>query len=139
MGFESLSRSSLIENHRTGERVVFLEDTPELLVIEATWPRSGRRTGAHAHPGMEERWTVLEGRGAFRIGDEPVREAGPGETVAAPPDTLHEAWNPQDAPALVRIEMRPALRWRAFVERLFSGTEDPRALLDEYPDEIRLG
>ena len=128
----------MIESPHTGERIVFLEDTPQLLVVEATWPRSGPRTGVHAHPGMEERWTVLEGRGAFRVGDEPVREAGVGETVVAPPGTLHEAWNPQDTPARVRIEMRPALSWREFVERLFSG-EDPRELLAEYGDEIRLG
>ena len=139
MGFESLSRSFLPENPHTGERIEFVEETPELLVMEATWPRPGRRTGAHAHPGMEERWTVLEGRAAFRIGDEPVTEAGPGETVIAPPGTPHEAWNPQETPARVRIEMRPALRWRAFVERLFSGSEDPRELLAEFPDEIRLG
>ena len=139
LGFESLSRSSLLENPHTGEQIEFVVETSELLVIEAVWPRPGRRTGAHAHPGMEERWTVIEGRGAFRIGDAAVTEAGPGETVVAPPRTPHEAWNPQETPARVRIEMRPALRWREFVERLFSGREDPRALLAEFPDEIRLG
>ena len=138
MGFESLSRSSLLENPHTGERIAFVEETSDLLVVEAVWPRRGRRTGAHAHPGMEERWTVIEGRGAFRIGDRAVREAGPGETVTAPSGIFHEAWNPQDTPARVRIEMRPALRWREFVERLFGGEEDPRALIAEFPDEIRL-
>jgi quercetin dioxygenase-like cupin family protein len=127
----------VIENRRTGERIDFAEDTPDRLVMEATWPRSGRRTGAHAHPRMEERWTVLEGRAAFRIGDAPQREAGPGETVVAPPGTVHEAFNASDSPARVRIEMRPALRWREFVERLFAG-EDPRALVAEFPDEIRV-
>ncbi len=82
---------------------------------------------------------MLEGTAAFRIGDEPEREAGPGETVIAPPGVVHEAWNPSAEPARVRIEMRPALRWREFVERLFAGTEDPRALLREFGDEIRVG
>src|SRR3712207_8985639 len=38
--------------------------------------------------------------------------------VVAPPGVPHEAWNPTDGPVRLRIEMRPALRWRAFVERL---------------------
>lgn len=138
MGFESLSRSSPLENPRTGERVEFVHETAGLLVMEATWPRPGRRALPHAHPGMEERWTVLEGRAAFRIGDEPEREAGPGETVVAPAGVRHEAFNAAEAPARVRIEMRPALRWRQFVERLFSGREDPRALVAEFEPEIRL-
>jgi len=35
----------------------------------------------------------------------------------------------------LRIEMRPALRWSAFVERAFAG-EDLRALLREFSREI---
>ena len=127
----------MIENPHTGERIEFVEETPERLVMEATWPRPGRRAGAHAHPGMEERWTVLEGRGGFRLGDGEVREAVPGETVVAAPGVVHEAWNAGDAPARVRIEMRPPLRWREFVERLFSGSESPRALGEEFAEEIR--
>ena len=128
----------MIENPYTAERIEFVTDTPELLVMEATWPAGEqRRTVAHAHPGMEETWTVLEGRAGFRIGDEPEREAGPGETVTAPPGTPHEAFNAGDTPARVRIEMRPALRWREFVERLFAGGADLRALPAEFRDEIR--
>ena len=128
----------MIENPHTGERIEFISESRELLVMEATWPRPGRRAPAHAHPGMEERWTVLKGRAAFRLGDEEL-EAGEGETVIAPAGVLHEAWNPDDAPARVRIEMRPALRWREFVERLLSGGEEPRGLLVEFQAEIRLG
>jgi quercetin dioxygenase-like cupin family protein len=87
---------------------------------------------------MEERWHVVEGTAAFAIGDEPERTAGPGETVVAPPGTRHLAWNATDEPVRVRIEMRPALRWSAFVERLFGGGEDPAALLREFEREIRL-
>ena len=126
-----------MENPYTGERIEFVEDTPQLLAMRAVWPRPGRRGGPHAHPGMEERWTVLEGTGAFRIGDEPERRAGAGETVIAPPGTPHEAWNAGEGPARVRIEMRPALRWREFVERLFAagGAPDP-ALLREFAREV---
>ena len=128
----------VIENPHTGERIEFVSESTELLVMEAEWPGPGRRAVPHAHPGMEERWTVLEGRAAFRIGGE-ESEAGEGETVVAAAGVVHEAWNPTGGPVRVRIEMRPALRWRAFVERLFIGEEDPRALLAEHREEIRLG
>ena len=113
-----------IENPLTGERVTFVRTTAatggELLELELAWPRTGPRTPPHLHPGMEERWTVLEGAGAFRVGDEPERRAGPGESVVAPPGTPHVAWNPGPGLARVRAEFRPALGWEAFVEQLFA-------------------
>jgi uncharacterized RmlC-like cupin family protein len=86
---------------------------------------------------MEERWTVVDGHAAFRIGDGEEVTAGPGETVIAPPGVPHVAWNPTEDPVRVRIEMRPALRWREFVERLFAagGVPDP-ALVEEFAREV---
>lgn len=127
-----------VENAATGERITFLEtaaDTGgELLVMESVWPRPGHRAPAHVHPGTEERWTVVAGRAAFRIGGE-EHELGAGETVVAPPGTPHLAWNPTDAEVRLRIEMRPALRWEDFVVRLFAG-ESPAVLLPEFRREI---
>jgi quercetin dioxygenase-like cupin family protein len=121
-------------NPQTGERVTIVSETPELLAMDVVWPRPGHRAAAHVHPEMEERYTVQDGSGAFRIGDD-ERTAGPGETVVVPPGTRHLAWNPTDGPVHLRIEMRPALRWAQFVERLFGG-EDPVALLREFSREI---
>lgn len=134
-----------IENPLTGERVTFLRTTAEtrgeLLVLELGWPRVGRRTPPHVHPGMEERWTVLEGEAAFLVGDAPERRARPGETVSASPDTEHVAWNSGPGPARVRAEFRPALGWEAFVERLFAlaareDAEGMAALVAAHPREI---
>ena len=125
-----------ITNPRTGEQVRFADERDDVLVMESTWPPGGRRTPPHAHPGMEERWTVLEGEGAFRVGGEDLRACA-GESVVAPPGVRHEAWNPTDAEVRVRIEMRPPLRWREFTERLFAG-DDARGLLAEYREEIAL-
>ncbi|HEX2104853.1 MAG TPA: cupin domain-containing protein [Solirubrobacteraceae bacterium] len=127
----------VVFNEATGERVAFLSETPELLVMQAEWTRPGRRAAEHVHPEMEERWTVLEGRAAFRIGGGAEVEAGPGETVVAPTGVRHVAWNPTEEPVRLRIEMRPALRWRAFVERLFAagGRPDPE-LLREFAREV---
>ncbi|HEY3019119.1 MAG TPA: cupin domain-containing protein, partial [Solirubrobacteraceae bacterium] len=109
-------------------------ETPELLEMDVTWPRPGHRAAEHVHPEMQERYEVLAGTAAFRIaGVEST--AGPGEVVVVPPGTRHEAWNPTPGEVRLRIEMRPALRWAQFVERLFAG-EDPVALLREFPREI---
>ncbi|HET8621412.1 MAG TPA: cupin domain-containing protein [Acidimicrobiales bacterium] len=97
----------MIEHPRTGEQVEFLSETPDLLVMHTRWTRPGHRVVEHVHPGMEERFEVLEGRAAFRIGGV-ESEAGPGEVVVAPTGTRHLAGNPTDVPVRVRIEMRPA-------------------------------
>jgi quercetin dioxygenase-like cupin family protein len=124
-----------VTNPATGEQVTFVSETPGLLVMDVVWPRPGHRAAEHVHPEMEERYEVVAGTAAFKIGGE-ERTAGPGETVTVPPGTRHLAWNPTDEPVRLRIEMRPALRWSAFVQRLFSGGEDPAALLREFSREI---
>jgi quercetin dioxygenase-like cupin family protein len=129
-------RKPMIENPRTGEQIVFEVRTPELLVMQSTWTRPGRRAAAHVHPEMEERYDVLDGRAAFRIAGV-ERTAGAGETVVVPPGTPHLAWNPTDDVVRLRITMRPALGWATFVERLFAGA-DPAGLLREFGREIRL-
>lgn len=126
----------MIENPRTGEQIEFLSDAPDAVVMLATWTRAGHRALEHVHPGMEERWHVLEGRAAFRI-DGVEMEATAGSVVVAPPGRRHLAWNPTDGPVRLRIEMRPALRWREFTTRFFSG-DDPAALLAEFTDEVQL-
>ena len=119
----SAGRPREIVNAATGESVRFIrtadETGGELLVMEARWTRPRHRTPLHRHPAMEERWLVLEGRVGFRIaGEETV--AGPGESVIAPRGSLHANWDAGDEPALMRIELRPALRWEEFVRQLFA-------------------
>lgn len=125
----------------TGERVTFVrtaaETQGELLEMDDWWPRADHATAAHVHPGMEERWEVLEGRVAFAIGEREVQEAGPGDTVVAAAGLPHRAWNVGGGPARLRIQMRPALRWEEVVRQLFSSAEpDLAGLLREFPDEL---
>lgn len=127
----------VVENERTGERVDFIVESDELLRMEVTWSKPGIRAVRHAHPGMEERWEVLEGRAAFEVDDVTV-EAGPGSWVVAPPGRPHLAWNPTNERVRLVIEMRPALRWAEFVRRYFSGEEDALGLLEEFDQEIVL-
>ncbi|HEX8205504.1 MAG TPA: cupin domain-containing protein [Solirubrobacteraceae bacterium] len=125
-----------IVNPATGETVEFVSETPELLVMENVWNRADHRTVEHVHPGMEERWHVLEGTAGFRIGGEETLR-GPSDSVVAPPGVPHLGWNAGGGVVRLRIEMRPALRWREFVERLFAngGTPEPD-LLAEFGREV---
>lgn len=141
-------------NPITGERIVFRKTAAEtdgtLLEMNAFWTRPGHRTPAHVHPGMQERWEVIAGTASFDI-DGVERTAVPGEVVVALAGVPHQAWNATAEPAHLRIQMRPALRWETFVERLFAlaadghrrgrDTPDPALMLDllrEFPREIAL-
>jgi mannose-6-phosphate isomerase-like protein (cupin superfamily) len=131
-----MSDDDVVVNPQTGEEVRFLGSDDAVLTMHVVWPRPGRRTLAHVHPSMEERWTVLAGDASFDIDGIRV-DAGPGTTVVAPPGRRHLAWNSGDGPAELRIEMRPPRRWESFVRRLFAG-DDAVALLKEHTDEIVL-
>ncbi|MDX6475297.1 MAG: hypothetical protein QOH95_808, partial [Gaiellaceae bacterium] len=130
-----------VVNAATGERVTFVNTAADtggrLLELELVWTRPGQRAPAHVHPEMEERFEVLSGTGAFKVGDEPERTAGPGEVVTVPPGTAHLGWNPTDDEVRLRVEFRPALRWEDFVVRLFSGDERVGDLMREFRREIR--
>jgi mannose-6-phosphate isomerase-like protein (cupin superfamily) len=126
----------IVENPATGERITFVSIAEDLLVMDDVWTRAGHRAPEHVHPEMEERWEVVAGRAAFRVGGV-ESEAGPGDVVTAPAGTPHQAWNPTGGEVRLRIEMRPALRWAEFTERLFRG-EAPEHLLREFSREVAL-
>ncbi len=139
-------------NPVTGERIVFRKTAADtdgtLLEMDDFWTQPGHRAPEHVHPEMQERWELITGTASFHIaGDE--RTAGPGEVVIAPSGMPHLAWNPTDEPVHLRIQMRPALRWEQFVERLFAlardghtgerGMPDPTLMMEllrEFPREI---
>lgn len=116
-------RDDTVVNPATGERVRFVltavETGGELLVMEDHWTRPGHVVPRHIHPGIEERWTVIEGTVAYTVGGEETI-AGPGDSVVAPAGTPHAARDAGGGEVLVRIEMRPPLRWEDFVRQLFA-------------------
>jgi mannose-6-phosphate isomerase-like protein (cupin superfamily) len=141
-------------NPLTGERIVFRRTAAEtagrLLEMDDFWTRPGHRAPEHVHPQMQERWEILAGNAAFRIGGV-ERIARPGQVVVATAGVPHLAWNPIEEPVVLRIQMSPALGWEAFIERLFAlacaehaappAVPDPAPvleLLSEFPREIAL-
>ena len=125
-----------IVNAATGEEITWLRVDADVLAWEDRWMRPGHRAARHVHPSMTERWEVIQGTAAFRIGDAEERRAGPGEVVVVPPGTRHLAWNPAEETVRLRVQMRPALRWQEFVERLFADPARGGELLGEFSREI---
>ncbi|MGH2757733.1 MAG: cupin domain-containing protein [Actinomycetota bacterium] len=111
----------VLNNPISGEQITFRKtaaDTDgELLVIDLELSPNGHVPGAHVHPIQEERFEVVTGTMRFRKGLRTIT-AHAGDTVVVRPGTVHRFENATDTPALVRVEVRPALR----MEELFETT-----------------
>lgn len=113
-------RSRVIENSISGERIVIRvsgeESNGALLAFDLFLPPGGQVPSGHVHPGQTEQFTVVSGRMRFRLGRRVVH-AGPGETVAVPPETAHWFGNDGQEESHARVEVRPALRMQELFER----------------------
>jgi quercetin dioxygenase-like cupin family protein len=129
-------------------RAVIVESRPDLFRADVVAGPGGNGGPLHVHREQEERFEVLEGALAYRLG----RRRGilrPGDTLIVPPRTPHAFRNDTDGDARFVAEFRPALRVRAFFEELFAlardghtdarGLPSPRVaarLMREYPAEF---
>jgi quercetin dioxygenase-like cupin family protein len=110
------------ENPVTRERVTILElptKNPEgRASAELTALVGARVVGEHRHPGIVERFTVLEGELTVkREGKASVLREG--ETAEVPPGVWHDWWNAADTDARVRVEVTPGERFGLMLETLF--------------------
>lgn len=60
----------------------------------------GTSTQEHYHPKSEEIYYILRGRGQMKIDGE-MREVGPLDAVAIPPQARHKIWNTGDTPLVL--------------------------------------
>ena len=131
-----------ISNAASGERITFRQtaaDTRgELLAIDLELP-AGRRVpgGQHIHAKQEERFEVVTGTMRFRMGSTRV-VAGPGEVVVVPAGQRHDFANVGDDDALVRVEVRPALRMEQLFETAVGLAEAGRTMLGGIPRPLDL-
>lgn len=79
------------------------------------WTEPGGDVPAHYHPAQVERFEVISGEVDFRIG-KTSRRAGPGDKLVAEAGVVHAFKNRGPVDALVKVEVRPALRLQAFLE-----------------------
>jgi quercetin dioxygenase-like cupin family protein len=116
-----------IDSPVTRTRIVFRETAAEtggeLLRFDFHLEPGSTARGEHAHPGQEERITVVSGTMAGRL-DGHERTLREGDSVAVPPGTLHEWWNPDSEPAQLSVEYRPALRAEVVFENVYGLARD---------------
>src|SRR5262245_13793026 len=131
----------VVENPVTGERAVIRIGTEqtggELLVVDLYIRPAGAVMGEHIHPAIEERFTVLRGQVGFRLsGRESIAE--PGVRLIAPAGVPHDWWNAGPEEALVRVEVRPAARFEAFIQNAFGLAQDGRVNRRGMPNLLQL-
>jgi len=110
------------ENPITRERATIVElpyQNPERRAVAELLARVGARVvGEHRHPGIIERFTILEGELTVkRSGKTSVLRQG--ETVTIEPNVWHDWWNEGDRDARVRVEVTPGERFAHMIETLF--------------------
>jgi mannose-6-phosphate isomerase-like protein (cupin superfamily) len=117
----------------SGVRYAF-EAEGENLIVHA-WLEPGGGSPAHLHPRQTERWSVVEGKVGFHLGNE-NRVIGPEDgEIVVPPGTKHALASVSDREARLRCVAVPALGLQSFLEEsaaaanqgLFTRRRIPRA------------
>jgi len=129
-------------NPASGERITFRTTAAEtngaLLAIDLELPEGGRVPGGrHIHPLQEERFEVIRGVMRFRMRRDRIT-AGPGKVVVVPPGLPHDFANAGDETALVRVDIRPALRMEQLFETAVALAEQGRTMLGGIPRPLEL-
>jgi len=125
----------------TGERGVVLTDPrthpDEILVSHLFVAPGGRVAAPHFHPGLEERFLILEGQVGFLI-DGQERTLGPGETATVPADAVHDWWQVGEVEAQALVEVSPGRRFIEIVGTLFGLARDGKVNPEGMPGPLQL-
>jgi mannose-6-phosphate isomerase-like protein (cupin superfamily) len=131
-----------LENPASGERITFrrtaAQTNGKLVAIDLELPPGARVPGGlHLHPKQEERFDVVKGTMRFRMRRKRV-VAGPGEVVVVPPGVPHDFANVGDEAALVRVDIRPALKMEQLFETAVALAKQGRTMLNGIPKPLDL-
>lgn len=136
-----IRKGDMIENPVTGERLLFLETSAETggerTVVECTVQPNGFVAAAHMHPYQTERFEVIAGRVAFRVGNRTF-EALPGGEAVVEPGTAHKFWNPGDTVARFRCTVTPSLEFERLIETMYGLAADGKTNRKGMPSPLRL-
>jgi mannose-6-phosphate isomerase-like protein (cupin superfamily) len=140
--------SNVITNG-AGEQMRFLRTSANtdgaVVEFEATIEPGTQGPPAHVHLKQEERFTVLRGTMAVRVGHEELI-LRPGDQHVVPAGVAHTWRLVGDETLVARAELRPALRFEEFIRDAFAmlaangGRLDPSKvgpILAKYQDEYR--
>lgn len=130
-----------LENPCTGERGVLVktpwEGEDNSLVADLYVQPGGAVVGEHVHHDFDERFTVKEGKIAFRLdGQESV--AGPGEVVEIPRGSWHDWWNAADEVSVAQVWVSDGRRFLQMIETLFGLARDGHTDAKGTPDPLQL-
>ncbi len=130
-----------LENPCTGERGVVVkspwEGDDHALEADLYVQPGGAVVGEHVHEHFDERFTVKEGRIAFRLdGQESI--AGPGEVAEIPRGHWHDWWNAGDEVAVARVWVSDGRRFLQMIETLFGLARDGHTNAKGMPDPLQL-
>src|SRR5215212_5429639 len=111
----------VIHNPISGEKIIVrtsgVETNGELLIFDLFLPPGKQVPSRHAHPNMEETFTILQGAMLFKLGRKAIL-AHPGDTVEVPRGVAHWFGNRGTEEVVARVTARPALR----MEEMFEAT-----------------
>jgi quercetin dioxygenase-like cupin family protein len=131
----------VLDNPISGERFIFQQTAADtggqLLAFDLVLATHGRVPGGHVHPAQEERFQVLRGTVKFRKGLEAV-VAHAGEEVVVPPGSYHRFANAGAQPAVVRVQVRPALSMELLYETVAALARDGRTTPTGMPKPLEL-
>ena len=110
------------ENPITREHATIIElprQNRERRAVAELIARVGARVaGEHRHPGIVERFTVLDGELTVKRNGE-LGTLRQGETATIEPDVWHDWWNATDRDVRVRVEVTPGERFLHMIETFF--------------------
>ena len=131
----------VFENPMTGEfgyvRLGTEETNGELLISDLRVRPGGAVLGAHIHPTIDERFTVLKGKIGYMLGDQKgVLQAG--DSADLPRGIPHDWWNAGDEEARVIVEVRPARRFEQMVITLFCLAQEGKTNQKGIPNPLQM-
>jgi quercetin dioxygenase-like cupin family protein len=131
----SAPTSAPIHDPVHGVRYTFTPDGDNVFVD--TWMEPGGKLPPHFHPRQEERWSVVEGKVRFQLGDE-KRVIGPedGEMIVRP-GTKHGLEAVSDREVHLRCHAIPALGLQTFLEESAAAAREGLFMRGGIPRNLR--
>jgi quercetin dioxygenase-like cupin family protein len=128
-------------NPITGEsgyiRVGTQETNGDLIIADLRVRPGGAVLGAHLHPTIDERFTVLKGKIGYMLGDHKgIAQAG--DCLALPRGIPHDWWNAGDEEARVIVEIRPGTRFEQMTTTLFSLAREGKTNQKGVPNPLQM-